>query len=60
MTRVKRWRVTNVPLRLIKSHQLTELRRHLAQTAARQGLQNSVLETVAPLNVAVGEAWMRG
>jgi methanogenic corrinoid protein MtbC1 len=50
----------DVLLRLIKSHQLTELRRHLAQTAARQGLQNFVLETGAPLNVAVGEAWMRG
>lgn len=50
----------DVLLRLIKSHQLTELRRHLVQTAARQGLQTFVLETVAPLNVAVGEAWMRG
>ena len=50
----------DVLLRLIKSHQLNELRRHLAQTAARQGLQTFVLETVAPLNVAVGEAWMRG
>jgi MerR family transcriptional regulator, light-induced transcriptional regulator len=47
-------------LRLIKSHQHAELRRHLNQALARQGLQGFVLDTVAPLNVAVGEAWMRG
>jgi methanogenic corrinoid protein MtbC1 len=47
-------------LRLIKSHQLPELRRHLSQTLARQGLQRFVTETVAPLNIAVGDAWMRG
>jgi DNA-binding transcriptional MerR regulator len=50
----------DVFLRLIKAHELTELRRQLAQTAARQGLHNFVLDTVAPLNIAVGEAWMRG
>jgi MerR family transcriptional regulator, light-induced transcriptional regulator len=47
-------------VRLIKTHQLPELRRHLSQTMARQGLQNFVIDTVAPLNVAVGDAWMRG
>lgn len=47
-------------VRLIKAHQLAELRRHLSQTMARQGLQNFVIDTVAPLNVAVGDAWMRG
>lgn len=47
-------------VRLIKAHQLPELRRHLSQTMARQGLQNFVIDTVAPLNVAVGDAWMRG
>jgi DNA-binding transcriptional MerR regulator/methylmalonyl-CoA mutase cobalamin-binding subunit len=47
-------------LRLLKSHQISELRRHLAQTLARQGLQSFVMDTVAPLNEAVGEAWMRG
>lgn len=47
-------------VRLIKTHQLAELRRHLSQTMARQGLQNFVIDTVAPLNVAVGDAWMRG
>ncbi len=47
-------------LRLIKSHQLPELRRHLAQALARQGLQEFIADTVAPLNLAVGDAWMRG
>lgn len=47
-------------LRLIKSHQLPELRRHLAQALARQGLQTFIADTVAPLNLAVGDAWMRG
>ena len=47
-------------LKFIRSHQLPELRAHLSQTMARRGLQNFVLETVAPLNVAVGMAWMEG
>lgn len=47
-------------LRLIKDHQLAELRQHLSQAWMRQGLQQFVLATVAPLNKAVGEAWMRG
>ena len=47
-------------LKLIRSHQLQELRAQLSQAMARRGLQNFVLETVAPLNVAVGEAWMGG
>ena len=50
----------DVFLRLIRSHQVQELRRHLAQTLMRQGLQRFVMETVAPLNLAVGDAWMRG
>ena len=45
---------------LINSHQLLELRLLLSQTMARSGLQNFILETLAPLNVAVGEAWMTG
>ena len=47
-------------LKLIRSHQLQELRAQLSQALARRGLQNFILETVAPLNVAVGEAWMGG
>jgi methanogenic corrinoid protein MtbC1 len=47
-------------IRLIQGHQVSELRRHLLQTLARQGLQQFVLNTVRPLNAAVGTAWMRG
>ena len=47
-------------LRLISSNQLLELRSLLSQTMARSGLQNFILETIVPLNVAVGEAWMSG
>ena len=49
-----------IVLGLIRSHQLAELRRHLSQTLMRRGLHAFVMETVAPLNEAVGEAWMRG
>ena len=47
-------------LRLIKDHQVAELRHHLSQALMTQGLQQFVLTTVAPLNQAVGEAWMLG
>ena len=47
-------------LDLIRSHRPAELRGHLSQTLMRQGLQRFVIETVAPLNHAVGDAWMRG
>jgi DNA-binding transcriptional MerR regulator len=47
-------------LRLVKTHQLAELRRHLTQTQMKQGLQRFILDTVAPLTTAVGDAWMRG
>jgi methanogenic corrinoid protein MtbC1 len=47
-------------LHLVRTHQIAELRQHLAQTLMKQGLQQFVLETVAPLNQLVGEAWMRG
>ena len=47
-------------LRSIKGHQLPELRRDLSQTLMKQGLQQFVLTTVAPLNLAVGEAWLSG
>ena len=40
--------------------QAVELRRHLSQAMARQGLQRFIVDTVAPLTQAVGEAWMRG
>jgi methanogenic corrinoid protein MtbC1 len=47
-------------LKLIRAHQLAELRRHLSQSLMKQGLQRFVIDTVAPLNWAVGDAWMRG
>lgn len=47
-------------LRLVRAHQVSELRQHLAQILMKQGLQHFVLETVAPLNQIIGEAWMRG
>lgn len=47
-------------LDLIKAHGLQELRARLNQKMARGGLQNFVLHTIAPLNVAVGNAWMEG
>jgi hypothetical protein len=42
-----------------------ESRRHVATAHARQhadaaGLQKFVLETITPLNQAVGDAWMQG
>ena len=45
---------------LLKAHDVAGLRAALAQLLMRQGVQRFVLETVAPLNRAVGEAWMRG
>jgi DNA-binding transcriptional MerR regulator len=50
----------DIYIHMIKTHQLTELRRHLAQAHMRQGLQRFILDTVAPLTTAVGDAWMRG
>ncbi len=49
-----------VYLQLLRTHQAVELRRHLSQAMARQGLQRFIVDTVAPLTQAVGEAWMRG
>jgi DNA-binding transcriptional MerR regulator len=47
-------------LHLLKTHELAELRCHLTQAQMKQGLQRFILNTVAPLNTAVGDAWMRG
>jgi DNA-binding transcriptional MerR regulator len=47
-------------LRLVRTHQISELRQHLAQILMKQGLQHFVMRTVAPLNQIVGDAWMRG
>jgi MerR family transcriptional regulator, light-induced transcriptional regulator len=47
-------------LDLLKAHDAIGLRQTLAQLLMKQGLQGFVSETIAPLNRAVGEAWMRG
>ena len=46
--------------KLVKAHDSAELHRHLSQALMRHGLQRFVLDIVAPLNVAIGDAWMRG
>jgi methanogenic corrinoid protein MtbC1 len=47
-------------LPLLKGHDVTALHATLASLMLRHGIQRFVTETVAPLNRAVGEAWMRG
>ena len=46
--------------RCCKTHDATALQHALANLLMRQGLQRFVLDTVTPLNRAVGDAWMRG
>ncbi|AUN94563.1 MerR family transcriptional regulator [Pseudazoarcus pumilus] len=47
-------------LQLVKLHRSIELRSALQQMLLRHGLQRFVADTVAELNTAVGQAWMRG
>jgi MerR family transcriptional regulator, light-induced transcriptional regulator len=47
-------------LDLIRNNDSVGMRQTLAQLLMKQGLQEFVVETIAPLNRAVGEAWMRG
>ena len=47
-------------LAVLKSHDVAGLQALLTNLLLRQGVQRFVLETIAPLNRAVGEAWMRG
>ena len=47
-------------LAVLKSHDVAGLQALLANLLLRQGVQRFVMETIAPLNRAVGEAWMRG
>ncbi len=47
-------------LTLLKAHDAAGLHATLANLLQRQGIQRFVAETVAPLNRAVGETWMRG
>ena len=45
---------------LIRRHDVTALRQALARLLARQGVRGFMSDVVAPLNQAVGDAWMRG
>jgi DNA-binding transcriptional MerR regulator/methylmalonyl-CoA mutase cobalamin-binding subunit len=47
-------------LAMLHGHDLTGLQHTLANLVMRQGLQRFVLDSVVPLNSAVGDAWMRG
>jgi DNA-binding transcriptional MerR regulator len=45
---------------LVRSHDVPALRLELARLLARLGVRGFVVDVVAPLNLAVGDAWMRG
>jgi methanogenic corrinoid protein MtbC1 len=45
---------------MLKAHDSSTLQHAFTQWLMRQGLQRFVMETVAPLNRVVGDAWMRG
>jgi DNA-binding transcriptional MerR regulator/methylmalonyl-CoA mutase cobalamin-binding subunit len=45
---------------MLHAHDVTALQHTLANLVMRQGLQRFVMDTVTPLNRAVGEGWMRG
>lgn len=47
-------------LALLRAHDALALQNTLANLVMRQGLQRFVQETLAPLNRAIGDAWMRG
>jgi len=47
-------------LELVKCHEVHTLRRTLNQAALRLGLARFVTELLGPLNVLIGDAWLRG
>ena len=47
-------------LAMLKTHDAMSLQNMLANQMMRQGLQRFVLDTITPLNRAIGDAWMRG
>ncbi len=47
-------------LALLAAHDVRALQQALAMMLMRQGIQRFVIETLASLNHAVGEAWVRG
>lgn len=44
----------------LREHDLPALQQTLRQALLRQGVQRFVIDSVGPLNVAVGEAWLAG
>ncbi len=44
---------------MLQAHDVPALQHALANLVMRQGLQRFVLETITPLNRAIGDAWMR-
>ena len=47
-------------IKLLQTRDVVALQRYLSQMLMRQGLQQFLLATIAPMNSAVGEAWFRG
>ena len=47
-------------IELIRTHDALRLRREFTRLLARVGVSRFVSEVVAPLNTAVGDAWIRG
>ena len=47
-------------LKLVKAHNVPKLRKHFENIVSDHGLERFLAETVAPLNLMVGDAWMRG
>jgi methanogenic corrinoid protein MtbC1 len=47
-------------LDLVRGHRVAELRWQLTQALMKEGLDRFVRQTIAPLNAAVGDAWVRG
>ena len=45
---------------MLKGHDAAPLQQALANLLMKQGLQRFVLDTLTPLNRAIGDAWMRG
>ena len=45
---------------LLQSHDTAGMQHAIANLMMKQGLQRFVLDTLSPLNRAVGDAWMRG
>lgn len=47
-------------INLVKNHQATELRLALNRAMLKQGLNDFLSKTISPLNLLVGDAWLRG